>query len=143
MTYFNEESNCRNNIVNLFKSYCSSVNEVNSNNLPINNISLIILNSNTKINSSKNDIFNGLWFIKSNTSLDKDDIFPIFLKECAFIITSMLNFLFNQSLHTDVFSDKWKTLFTSPIYKNKNLVQNYHPSSKISCCYVILNYMCL
>jgi hypothetical protein len=135
MSYFNEEANNGNDIVNLFKSYFSSVYEVKPVDISINNISPDLLDPINEINMDINDIFNELWFIKLNTCPSTDEIAPIFLKECSFIITPVLHFLFNKSLHTGVFPDKWKTSFISPIYKNKNknLVQNYRPISKISC----------
>lgn len=63
------------------------------------------------INLDKNNIFNELRSIKLNTSPDTNGICSFFLKkECAFVLIRVIHFLFNKSLESGIFPDKWKTL---------------------------------
>ncbi|VVC45475.1 Reverse transcriptase domain, partial [Cinara cedri] len=80
------------------------------------------------------DVFNELWSINLKLSTGPDGISARFLKECSFILSPIITFLFNKSLKTDIFPNIWKFSFVSPIYKkgNKLLVTNYRPIFKIS-----------
>lgn len=137
MSYLDKETSSGSEIVNFFKSHFSSVykpNILNSYNITnFNELdnSLFCLNS---INISIMDVFNEFWYINQNQSLGPDGISARFLKETSFILSPIITYLFNKSLTTGIFPDKWKFSFITPIFKkgNKSFVSNYRPISKIS-----------
>jgi len=51
--------------------------------------------------------------------------------QCKFILWIPLLLLFNQSLATGVFPEKWKISYVSPVFKSGDIsqVNNYHPIS--------------
>lgn len=134
MSYLEKEADNGNDIVNLFKSYFSNTYNQNALNLPNIEYSNNILDPIYSINIEKIDIFNELCNINLLTSPDTDNISAIFLNKCAFVLTPILNLIFNKSLDTGVFPNKWKTSFISPVHKKKSKtsVLNYRPISKIS-----------
>jgi hypothetical protein len=46
-----------------------------------------------------------------------DGTSPIILKNYAFVFAKPLSLLFNRSLVTSVFSDRWKVSYVTPIFK--------------------------
>jgi len=80
------------------------------------------------------EVFNELWSIMIHLSSGPDDISARFFKETSFILSDIINFLFNKSLQTGVFHDKWKTSYVTQIFKkgDRSQVSNYRPISKIS-----------
>lgn len=56
-----------------------------------------------------------------------DDISPLFLKHCCSGLVSPLHKIFNHSLSTMVFPNRWKTSYIKPIHKSgsRNVVTNY------------------
>lgn len=72
-------------------------------------------------------VFNELWYIDLKQSTGPDGISAKFLKECSFILLSVMTFVFNKSLETGIFPNVWKFSFLSPTFMkgNKSLVTNY------------------
>uniref|UniRef100_A0A2S2PCA4 Uncharacterized protein n=1 Tax=Schizaphis graminum TaxID=13262 RepID=A0A2S2PCA4_SCHGA len=111
MSYLDEEVNNSNNIVNLFKEYFSNTYVTNDIactqiNLKENNIGAIHI-----IELKQIDIFNELWNINYKTAVGPDEISPLFLKECAFILTPAIISLFNKSLLSGIFPEQWKSSY--------------------------------
>lgn len=119
MSYLEKEADNGNDIVNLFKSYFSNTYNQNTLNLPYIEYSNNTQDPICSINIEKIDIFNELWNINFKTSPGTDNISAIVLNKCAFVLTPILNLIFNKSLNTSVFPNKWKTSFISPIHKKK------------------------
>jgi hypothetical protein len=53
--------------------------------------------------------------------------------QCKFVLSTPLLMLFNRSLSTGVFPDKWKISYVSPVFKSGNInhIINYRPVSII------------
>ena len=66
-----------------------------------------------------------------STGLDK--ITAKILRECADLIAESLCTIFNQSIVSEKFPDKWKLLKVVPLFKHGNRweLNNYHPISVI------------
>lgn len=64
------------------------------------------------------DVFNELRNIDFFTFID--GTLAKFLKECSFVLTPMITLLFNKSLNSGLYPDKWKLAFISPIFKKGN-----------------------
>lgn len=62
------------------------------------------------------DVFNELWYTNQNQSLGP----ARFLKESSFVLSPIITYLFNKSLATSIFPDKWKFSFITPIFKKGN-----------------------
>lgn len=74
--------------------------------------------------------FEALGSLISNSSSGPDLIPNIFLRECKFVISTPLHYLFNLSLSLGFFPDSWKTSFIRPIPKSSfdlSNIANYHP----------------
>jgi hypothetical protein len=56
-----------------------------------------------------------------------DGIPPIILKNCASAFAKPLSLLFNSSMATSVFADRWKVSYVTPIFKKgrRNNVKDY------------------
>jgi hypothetical protein len=52
-----------------------------------------------------------------NKGSGPDGIPPIILKNCASAFAKQLSLLFNKSMSTSVFPDKWKVSYVKPIFK--------------------------
>jgi hypothetical protein len=80
------------------------------------------------------EVFKAIKSIKTKRSVGPDGIPAYIVKGCADIITPTLSHLFNVSLKTGVFPNKWKTAKVCPIFKNgdRNDVKNYRPVSILS-----------
>ena len=81
-----------------------------------------------------NDIFEELNRISTKTCPGPDAIPSIFFNECKFVLAVPLLILFNRSLSSGVFPDKWKITYVTPIPKggDNTQVTNYRPISIIS-----------
>jgi hypothetical protein len=76
---------------------------------------------------SVNEILRALKKINVNKGSGPDNISPVLLKNCAKVLSKPLHHLFNLSLSTRVFPDRWKISHLTPIHKNgsRNNVENY------------------
>lgn len=63
-----------------------------------------------------------------------DGLHPLILKKCCSAISRPLTLLFNESLSSGIFPNKWKVAHISPIHKSgkKSDIKNYRPVSIIS-----------
>jgi hypothetical protein len=67
-----------------------------------------------------------------------DGIPPIILKNCASAFAKPLSLLFNRSLATSVFPDRWKVSYATPIFKKgkRNNNEDYRGAEYV---YFVLN----
>jgi len=65
---------------------------------------------------------------------DYDGIPAYFLNHCIEVLCVPLKILFDKSLSSGHFADRWKVAFVTPILKSgpKNNIANYRPIAKIS-----------
>jgi hypothetical protein len=65
--------------------------------------------------------------LDANRSSGSDGIPPILLKNCASAFAKPLSLLFNRSMATSVFPDRWKVSYVTPIFKKgrRNNVEDY------------------
>jgi len=80
------------------------------------------------------DIYVELSSLKSTTCPGPDNIPYAFFTNCKCVLSIPLLYLFNMSLKSGVFPDKWKISYIKPIPKGGDitLVTNYRPISIIS-----------
>lgn len=78
-------------------------------------------------------IFDQLMRLKSNTNTGPDGIHPLVLKNCASILYQPLTAIFNESLETGSFPDKWKRYSVTPIFKKgaRSDIKNYRDIAKL------------
>jgi len=67
------------------------------------------------------DVYKELNKITSKTCLGPDKMSNIFFIQCTFVLSTLLMMLFNRSLVTGVFPDKWKTSYVSPVLKSGDI----------------------
>jgi hypothetical protein len=73
------------------------------------------------------EVLNALLDLDTNKGPDPDGVPPLILKSCASAFALPLCLLFNRSLASCVFPDRWKLSFVTPIFKSgkRNDVSNY------------------
>ena len=78
--------------------------------------------------------------LKNKNSSGYDGIPNNILKHCANEISKPLTFIFNFSLATGVFPDRFKYAIIRPIHKkgDKSIMTNYRPVSLLTSCSKIL-----
>lgn len=69
------------------------------------------------IHLSKRDIFAGLLYMKKKRGTGPDNIAPCLLVDCAQSLVHPLYYLFNLSLVSGVFPNRWKVSYVTPIFK--------------------------
>lgn len=81
---------------------------------------------------SISEVFNHINKINLNSNPGIDDIPPVFIRACIYIMSRVFWLLFNKSLSSGIFPAVWKTCIVTPIFKggDKNLISNYRPISK-------------
>lgn len=109
MSYLEKEADNGYDIVNLFKSYFSNTYNQIKLNLPNIEYSNNTLDPIYSINIEIIDIFNKLWNINLLTSPQAPIIFLQSSYKYAFVLAPILNSIFNKSLNTSIFLNKWKT----------------------------------
>lgn len=70
--------------------------------------------------------------LKVNKAKGLDDIAPFFLKTAAEIVSPSLCYIFNRSIISGEFPNKWKVANVTPLYKKKgkqNGIEMYRPIS--------------
>lgn len=115
---------------NLFADYFGSVYSVPKQDCMSEILSNNIINiSNYHILIS--DIYTELNGLKTDRGPGPDNIHPLFLKNCSFVLSRPLQIIFNESLKQGHFPGFWKTSFVVPIHKtgDKSDVRNYRPIS--------------
>ena len=132
MTYSGKESSDNQEICNLFADYFKSVYTEHSNGNtsfsdcePLLDLSVIELNI--------LDIEHALLDIGNKTTLDSDGISNIFLYNCTATLSHPLLLIFQKSLLTGEFLNRWKLSQVVPVFKSgcKQDITNYRPISKI------------
>lgn len=73
------------------------------------------------------NILKSLESIDTSKGSGPDDISPLFLKECSDGLVTPLYNIFNKSLSSATFPNRWKTSYVKPIHKkgSRNVVTNY------------------
>ncbi|KAI5732389.1 hypothetical protein M8J77_026120 [Diaphorina citri] len=86
------------------------------------------------IHLKKSEVSSALLKLKEGAARGVDDISPVYFKKCAVQLARPLTLLFNESLQTGIFPNKWKVALITPIHKSgpKNEIKNYRPVSIIS-----------
>lgn len=133
MTYNNTNHCGGTEISNVFAKFFSSVfNKPTIHNpIPsIDNINLLSINFNKCI-LTINDIYDEINLICTKSCPGPDAIPSTFFTECKFVLSIPLLHLFNLSLSSGVFPDRWKVSSVSPIPKGGDSTQitNYRPIS--------------
>ena len=123
-------------ISNCFAQFFSSVfDQPNNRNVvsSIENINMLSVDFNKCI-LTLNDVYDELNHVSIKTCPGPDAIPSIFFSECKFVLAVPLLYLFNLSLSSSVFPDKWKITYISPIpiEGDNTQVTNYRPISIIS-----------
>lgn len=115
--------------VNLFAEYFSSVYENHTNQFNLN-----ITNETQDFSVSMETIAKVISDVNIFKTNSPDGIPGIFFKHTSDLIKIPLHILFNMSIRSMTYPDKWKISFVSPIFKsgdNTN-VENYRPISILS-----------
>lgn len=88
----------------------------------------------SKVDFSLNDILQALIQVDNNPSTGPDLIPALFLQQCRYALSVPLFIIFQRSISSSIFLDKWKLSYVTPIFKSgdKESVTNYRPISKIS-----------
>ena len=86
------------------------------------------------ISLKENEVLKALQGLDPKKGAGPDKLPSIFIKSCASSLCVPLTLLFNQSLKTGIFPERWKTAMIVPIFKGgqKSDISNYCPISKIS-----------
>ncbi len=82
-----------------------------------------------------NDLFYALSGLNSKKAYGPDEVPPIVLKNCGFMLTHCLVKLFRLCLSTSIFPSCWKYAFIQPEPKKGDRCNpsNYHPIALLSC----------
>ncbi|CAG5046753.1 unnamed protein product [Parnassius apollo] len=134
----NTESSEVENISNMFATHFSSVFEkdINNSNSYVCNLPAGIEISDTinLIQFTQEEVEKKLKNLDIYKSVGPDDIHPLLLKNCADILAVPIATIFNHSLHSGKFPDKWKEARVIPLHKagKKDLITNYRPISILS-----------
>ena len=75
------------------------------------------------------DIYMELISLNPHKGPGPDNVHPLFLKNCPFILARPLHLIFNKSSKSGSFPKFWKTSFVVPIHKSgdKSNIKNYRP----------------
>jgi hypothetical protein len=83
------------------------------------------------------EVENALLELNSSNGLGSNGALPLILKNCASAFALPLCMLFNRSLATCIFPDRWKLLLVTPIFKSgrRNDISNYPITVSITVGY--------
>lgn len=86
------------------------------------------------VSLSEEVVEEGLKSLDPSKGPGPDNIPPIFLKNCSKSLTKPLSIIFNRSLQSGDFPQRWKLSGVVPVHKDgrRDLVQNYRPISILS-----------
>ncbi len=82
------------------------------------------------------DVYKLLNTLNTSKATGPDNISNALLKKCSFSLAKPLTIIFNLSLKTGIFPQKWKSANVTPIFKNKGDKKNcdfYRPISLLPC----------
>ena len=123
-------------VADLFATYFGSVytpsvgqaTALNTNPISYTNVTL------NDLNISIGDIFSKLSALDTSKGPGTDGIPPLFFKQCCFILSRPLWYIYNASLTSGVFPSQWKSSLVTPIFKagDRSDIRNYRPISKLS-----------
>lgn len=88
-------------------------------------------------------VFDELLKINTKKGIGPDGIHPLLLKNCAAILCHPLSDIFNESLVTGIFPDKWKLSSVNPIFKkgSRSNIENYRCISKLLTIVKFFEYL--
>ncbi|KAI5751055.1 hypothetical protein M8J77_003777 [Diaphorina citri] len=83
---------------------------------------------------SEDSVYKALSKLSGRAASGVDEISSFYIKKCSLHLSKPLTLLFNRSLQSGEFPDRWKVALIKPIYKSgsKNSIKNYRPVSIIS-----------
>lgn len=83
---------------------------------------------------SETEVLNVLGNLPDKSDTGPDRISALFLKKCRHVLLGPLVFLFNLSVSSGKYPNKWKSSFVTPVFKSGNIsdVGNYRPVTKSS-----------
>ncbi|XP_075167423.1 uncharacterized protein LOC142239520 [Haematobia irritans] len=86
------------------------------------------------IQINESDILDAIASLKASRKFDVDGLSAFLLQKLAISVCLPLRLIFNKSLQSGLFIDRWKISFVTPIFKsgNKTDISNYRPISKLS-----------
>ena len=128
--YYDNKNTCdSNDIVNLFAEFFSNV--FSETNLPDfqTNYNPIIDDIISSIIVTDEDVKRAINKLKEHNSAGPDGIPPIFIKKCMYNLIQPLKIMFNTSITSGIYPNKFKNSFILPIHKkgDKNNIRNYRP----------------
>lgn len=135
MTYNSCTSNTLFDSLNLFAQYFQS--NLNDDVFPLDNFDVSRINTFFDFGSlqvSDEDVALGIGKLSNSFKSDNDGLSAFVLKKCLSSLTLPLRIIFNKSLRSGYFIQKWKYTTIFPILKSgdKNNVANYRPISKLT-----------
>lgn len=134
ISYNNQTVTGGDKIAESFANYYSTIyKQLNFMQKPPDDIKSMKVDLNTCV-ITLSDIYDELSTLKSTTCPGPDNIPYAFFTNCKCVLSIPLLYLFNMSLNSGVFPDKWKISYIKPIPKGGDitLVTNYRPISIIS-----------
>jgi hypothetical protein len=89
---------------------------------------------------SVEEVARALLELETNKGAGPDGIPPIIFKNCAIAFALPLCLIFNNTISTCVFPDKWKLLYVTPIFKagSRYDVTNYRGIAILSAIAILL-----
>lgn len=132
MSYNGTKSETLSETANLFARHFSSAYSVHTDkDVTFNYAKTVDLNS---CNITVMDVFNAMSGLDDRLGCGPDHIPVHFLKNTRYILSEVLCKMFNMSLSTGTFPDRWKVSFITPIFKGgvRSDISNYRPISKLS-----------
>uniref|UniRef100_A0A8D9AKJ2 Uncharacterized protein n=1 Tax=Cacopsylla melanoneura TaxID=428564 RepID=A0A8D9AKJ2_9HEMI len=85
-----------------------------------------------KIEIKERDTFQLMVKLPNHACKGPDEISPLLFKSCAGALAAPLTLIFQRSLDTGVFPQRWKTSYITPIFKSsgdKSDIKSYRPVS--------------
>ena len=126
MTYNNMQAESCADIANLFSIFFSSVFNL-QNPYSVNEHTALNPDPSSAETISIQTIFDAINKLELSSSSGPDEVPNIILKKCIFSITKPLHALFNKSLSSGIFPEKWKSSYVTPLYKSgeRHVINNY------------------
>lgn len=132
ITYSHSKATSLDETVNMFKLYFESVYT------QLNKICNPVYDFKSDINFNKcvftvAEIFEILRCLSNDYKSDPDLIPEIIYLNCHYTLFLPIHYIFNLSLSTSCYPDKWRTSYVYPIFKagHRNDANNYRPISRL------------